>query len=198
MPPSGKARLLIHAHIAATGWRVDPISSRSTCAIAAPICWSPKSAHFAAPFEPRGASSFSHRCLGGAAGPHALSMDIAAWRPRLPGSVADDQGHVLTIPFHGRKTAAHPWSQARGRHLATPVLGAHDPRRAGLRRSYGLHPFQSGQARACHTLPPTGRSRASPSVSRWVCIRSIGRPRGQNRLTRASDCSVRRWAEARS
>ena len=36
----------------------------------------------------------------------------------------------------------------RTRYLAAPLLGAHNPRPAGFRPPFRLHPFQSGQARS--------------------------------------------------
>jgi hypothetical protein len=39
-------------------------------------------------------------------------------------------------------------SPGRTRYLAAAILGAHDPRRPGLRGGFGLHSFQSGEARS--------------------------------------------------
>ena len=161
--PQAKARLLNRCPIiAATGCRVERISLRSILVIAAPNGWlKPPPAEIEALRSSVRATRARH------------TFHIDAWvvlpdhmhctmtlptGDRLPGSVADYQRHVLTIRPAGGRAACIPGPQARGRHLATPVLGAHDPRRPGLRRSYGLHPFQSGATRARRRNPPVGCS----------------------------------------
>ena len=57
-------------------------------------------------------------------------------RPSFPGR--------CPRPKPGSATMEPPW---RARHLAAALLGAHDPRRAGLCRPCGLHAFQPGEAR---------------------------------------------------
>ena len=135
-----------------------------------------ESTPFAAPFEPReGAASVSHRCVGRAAGPHALPVDAASGRCRLPGAVAD---------------RSRPRSHDRSRIAEDRRASLIRKREAGIwQRRYWEHTIRDEQDFAAHMdyihfNPVKHRLAAHPAdwpfssfadVWHSVCIREIGR-----------------------
>jgi hypothetical protein len=101
--------------------------------------------------------SVSCRCLGRAPRPPPPPPSPASGgegeggaarrRRRLPRPLARDRDRVRQV-VADRRTAIGGYDQPqRTRYLAAPLLGAHNPRPAGFRPLFRLHPFQSGQAR---------------------------------------------------
>ena len=85
--------------------------------------------------------------VGGFAGTHACTLEHAGRRCRLFRALGHDQKSLLAPAFGSdckqRKSAA----SARGRHMATPILGTPDSRRGRSADAFRLHSFQSGKAR---------------------------------------------------
>jgi len=92
-------------------------------------------------------------CTPSHIGAWAVLPDHMHYLWTLPEGDANFPGrwHAIKIAFskilaHRRTTITgheQPW---RTRHLAAPVLGIYDPRRAGLCHPHGLHALQPGQA----------------------------------------------------
>ncbi len=76
-----------------------------------------------------------------------MSLDTASQRCRFRVTLAPNQERLFPRAGPRAIEVEKPSNEARDWNLATTILGAHDPRRRGLRASHGLHPFQSGEAR---------------------------------------------------
>ena len=146
----------------------------------------------------------SHRCLGGAAGTHALPADSAARRHRLFLSLAGDQNGFLKRHRPWRASPKNLAKPKRARHPATPLLGTHHSRPTGLQRSHGLRSLQPRQARtglgrqrmAVLDLSARNCSRPIPPSlgRRRQCERKLGRTRmstvGRSALWHSDDCRL--------
>lgn len=98
--------------------------------------------------------------------------------------LARDQEGLFEIDGKMRAPVAHPSRRRRTRHLAAPILGAYDSRRARLRGTCGLRTHQSGEARprrhgsrvVALTVSPMGGTRAlSGGLGRRGCKRLADR-----------------------
>jgi hypothetical protein len=93
-----------------------------------------------------GVDAVSCGCVGGFAGPHACDVDVAAGGYGVFAAVAGNQDGVFEGDCAGGGAVGQPGCARGAGHLATAVLGAHDPGRAGLWGAHGLHPLQPGEA----------------------------------------------------
>jgi hypothetical protein len=160
--------------IAATGSLAGPSFSRS-------ICWTGVgSAGEARRCAPRRHSAganpraVSCRCLGRAPRPHALPVELAGRRRRLPRPLARDQDRVRQVVADRRTAIGGDDQPRRTRYFVALLLGAHNPRPPRLRPPFRLHPFQSGQARS-------GRASSGLAlldVSPLRCQRNVSKRRG--------------------
>ena len=125
----------------------------------------------------------------------ALRMAIAAGRRRSCDALATYQNSLCQTGAVRRTSFASASYQGRTRHLATPLLGASDPRRTRLTEPYRLHPLQSretplrfaGTRLAAFVVPPVcsgrrfayrlerGIDRQEKLTSRRVKTRPTGR-----------------------
>jgi len=93
----------------------------------------------------RGRKPLSYRRLGWAARAYALPVDTAGGRCRPSRPLVGDQDGIPEIPAGPGTPGTADDRPRRTRHLAATIPGTHDPRRAGLRRSYGRYALQPGE-----------------------------------------------------
>ena len=136
------------------------------------------------------ARTLSHRRLGRAAGTHALHLDAPARRCRLNRPVAGLEEGVYEIHPCQRAALCGPNQPGRTRYLAATVLGAHDPRRAGLRSPIWITSTSTRSSTRSRRIRRTGRFLHSVIALRPGFIHPDGAARMTSQMKPGSVCDV--------